>query len=295
MRYDGWGWKPYVSAAERKRKAKAALQKRFRTDGSTSPVFVTGRTIASTFWGKAWCANLERYSDYENRLPRGRTYVRQGCVIDLQVKPGRIEARVSGSSLYKVSLEVEAVPATRWKSICGDCAGGIDSLVELLQGRLSKGVMERICRESDGLFPSPREIRLSCSCPDWAEMCKHVAAVMYGVGARLDREPELLFLLRGVDQRELIAKAGERLRTAPGQAGSKVLAGGDLADLFGIEMVDEAAPGSEGAKAKAGRKAVKKAAKKAVKKAAKKAAVKGAKKAARKSAKTVAKKRSAGR
>lgn len=259
MRYGDWGWKPYVSAAERKRKAAAALKKRSRKDGESSAVVIAGRTIATTFWGKAWCENLERYSDYANRLPRGRTYVRQGCVIHLEVQAGRIEAMVSGSSVYKVSLEVEAVPAKRWKSICKDCAGGIDSLVELLQGRLSKGVMERICREKEGLFPSPKEIRLSCSCPDWADMCKHVAAVLYGVGARLDKQPELLFLLRGVDQKELIANAGESVETAPAKAGSRVLEGGDLGDIFGIELA-----GVEVVKK------VKKAAKKAVTKAAKK-------------------------
>jgi len=68
--------------------------------------------------------------------------------------------------------------------------------------------MDRVCREGDGLFPSPAEIKLSCSCPDWADMCKHVASALYGVGARLDQKPQLLFVLRGVDENELIAGAG---------------------------------------------------------------------------------------
>src|SRR5689334_10459230 len=123
------------------------------------------------------------------------------------------------------------------ESICRDCAGTIDSLVELLQGRLSKGVMDRVCRKGDGLFPSPQEIKLSCSCPDWADMCKHVAAALYGVGARLDRKPELLFKLRGVDENELLAVAGKDVplsKTAP--AAGKVLDDGDVAALFGLEM-----------------------------------------------------------
>ena len=194
-----------------------------------SPVVIEGRTIAKTFWGKAWCENLERYSDFANRLPRGRTYVRNGSVVDLQIAPGEVKALVSGSEIYKVAVKVAPVPKARWKSICKDCAGAIDSLVELLQGRFSKGVMERICRQKTGLFPSPAEIELSCSCPDWAAMCKHVAAVLYGIGARLDQQPELLFRLRKVDEKELIAKAGKALPLAKrAPAADKVLGGEDL-------------------------------------------------------------------
>ena len=169
---------------------------------------IEGRTIAKSFWGKSWCSNLERYSDFANRLPRGRTYVRNGSVVDLQIAKGEVLAFVSGSELYKIKIDIAPVAARRWKAICRDCAGTINSLVELLQGRLAKGVMDRVCREGDGLFPSPDEIKLSCSCPDWADMCKHVAAALYGVGARLDEQPRLLFVLRGVDESELLAGAG---------------------------------------------------------------------------------------
>jgi uncharacterized Zn finger protein len=217
-----------------------------------TPVLIEGRAIARTFWGKSWCENLERYSDYANRLPRGRTYVRNGSVIDLQVRPGLIEALVSGSSLYEVSLAIAPVARRQWQSICTDCAGAIDSLVELLQGRLSKPVMERICRQAEGLFPSPREIKLSCSCPDWADMCKHVAAVLYGIGARLDHQPELLFLLRGVDQNELIAAAGTSIpRGADGPLNVRVLDGEDLADLFGLDLAHAPSPQKPTAKAAA--------------------------------------------
>ena len=205
--YDDWGWRPYVSVAERRRQALRETDKRRKKGHVVSPVTVEGRAIVKTFWGKSWCDNLERYSDFANRLPRGRTYVRNGSVIDLQISSGEIKALVSGSEIYEVTVKVAPVTKARWRSICKDCAGAIDSLIELLQGRLSTGVMERICLRNTGLFPSPKEIKLSCSCPDWAEMCKHVAAVLYGIGARLDQQPELLFRLHGVDEKELIAHA----------------------------------------------------------------------------------------
>jgi uncharacterized Zn finger protein len=261
MGYGGWGWRPYVSVAERRHKAAREMEKRKKQGHAVSPVRIEGRVIATTFWGKSWCENLERYSDFANRLPRGRTYVRNGSVVDLQITPGTIDAYVSGSELYKVELKVTPVKKTHWKSICNDCAGGIDSLVELLQGRLSKGVMERICRQSHGLFPTPDEIELSCSCPDWAGMCKHVAAVLYGIGARFDHQPELLFRLRDVDEMELIAIAGKATPLAKeGPAAGKVLGGDDLAAMFGLDMAQSASPdaglaGQKPAKAKSTKKA----------------------------------------
>ena len=236
-----YGWRPYVPVAERRRKALREMEKRKKQGHAVSPVSVAGRTIATTFWGKAWCENLEGYSDYANRLPRGRTYVRNGSVVDLQITPGTIQALVSGSALYKVSLKVAPVAKAHWESICNDCGGAIDSLVELLQGRLSKGVMERICRQNLGLFPSPAEIHLSCSCPDWADMCKHVAAVLYGIGARFDHQPELLFRLRGVDELELLASAGKAAplgKQAP--AASRRLGGEDLSAMFGLDIAQSA-------------------------------------------------------
>src|SRR6266853_854569 len=234
-------WHPYVPVVEKRRQAQRKLAKLRKQGQSFAPVTIEGRTIAKTFWGKSWCANLERYSDYATRIPRGRSYVRNGSVLDLQVAKGEIVAMVAGSSLYKIKITVAPVRTERWKAICRDCAGAIDSLVELLQGRLAKGIMDRVCREGDGLFPSPEEIKLSCSCPDWADMCKHVAAALYGVGARLDEKPQLLFVLRGVDENELLANAGQNLgltRAAPSAA--KVLDDNDVAALFGLEMAEPA-------------------------------------------------------
>ena len=234
--YD-YGFPPYVPVAERRRQAARELEKLKKKGHPVSPVVIEGRVIARTFWGKAWCDNLERYSDFSNRVPRGRAYVRNGSVVDLQIGEGEVHALVSGSSIYKVHVKVAAVPKSAWKAICAGCAGAIDSLVELLQGRFSKGVMERLCQQRTGLFPSPKEIQFSCSCPDSASMCKHVAAVLYGVGARLDERPELLFRLRKVDEKELITVAGRDLPLSrKGPAADKVLAADDLSALFGVEI-----------------------------------------------------------
>lgn len=271
MGMDRWGWTPYVPVAERRRKAQREIEKRRKKGEGISPVVIEGRAIASTFWGKSWCENLERYSDYANRLPRGRTYVRNGSVVDLCIERGLIRAMVSGSSLYRVEVTIAPVAQSRWKSICFDCAGAIDSLVELLQGRFSKGVMERICRKSEGLFPAPAEIKLACSCPDGAYMCKHVAATLYGVGARLDAKPELLFRMRGVDEGELIAKAGKAMPFAAAAPTAANILDGDLGAIFGLDLDAGAiAPLPVPAKKVAAKSVVKKVAQKARKPAAKK-------------------------
>ena len=250
-----FGWKPYVPVAERRRKAEKAAAKMHKKGVTLTPVTGGRGNIAKTFWGKAWCDNLERYSDYENRLPRGRTYVRNGSVIDLKIAEGAVQALVMGSSLYKVEVSVAAVPGSQWKEIGADCAGSIDTLVELLQGKLSKAVMERICTPKTGLFPAPKEISFTCSCPDWASMCKHVAAVLYGIGVRLDNQPNLLFSLRRVDAKDLVTQAGSGLpKNKKAPASTKVLDASLLADVFGIEMVEASPPVVRGKLAAAGKK-----------------------------------------
>jgi len=231
---DDYDWPQYTSVAERRRKAQAAAAEL----ADASPVIIQGTQIGKTFWGKSWCANLERYSDYHNRLPRGRNYVRSGCVVDLRIQPGSVKALVSGSMLYKVQVKISPVPAEQWRRVCRDCAGAIDSLVELLEGRFSKQTMERLCKEGTGLFPLPSEMRFACSCPDSARMCKHVAAVLYGIGARLDEKPELLFELREVNQQDLITHAGA---PAVVPASAKLLHSSNLSELFGIDIASEPA------------------------------------------------------
>ena len=262
-----FGWKPYVPVARRRQQA-ARLVAKLKIAGKTlSPVTARRGLIAKTFWGKAWCQNLERYSDYSNRLPRGRTYVRNGSVIDLKIAAGEVVAQVMGSSLYRIKVKISAVPATHWQGIARDCARSIDSWVELLQGQLSTSVMERIARPGTGLFPSPKEITFSCSCPDAAAMCKHVAATLYGIGARLDAEPELLFNLRNVDAQELIARAGEGgLPVKEGPAAGRILDSSKLADVFGIDLtpLEAKPPAAEKVARKLAERAARKVARDAV-------------------------------
>jgi uncharacterized Zn finger protein len=222
--------------AERRRRAAKKVAKMKKSGRDVSPVEIVGRKITATFWGEAWCQNLEAYSDYSNRLPRGRTYVRNGSVIDLQIEAGRVRSLVSGTSLYTVEIEIEPLPKKKWAKIQGRCAGQIDSLVELLQGSISKGVMEIVTRKGEGLFPAPREIALECSCPDWATLCKHVAATLYGIGARLDHEPELLFTLRGVDPAEMVAAAVEQPTHTGKARKGRVLATDELSSVFGVDI-----------------------------------------------------------
>lgn len=230
-------WKPYVPVAARRALANKAIRKASQSGQPMQPVQIDGRTIAATFWGKAWCSNLEAYSDYANRLPRGRSYLRNGAVIDLKIAAGKVQAQVMGSELYRIEIGIAAVPAAHWQALAEQCTGSIASLVELLQGRLSQASMAHICQPDSGLFPVPKAIKFKCSCPDSASLCKHIAAVLYGIGARLDEQPELLFTLRQVDAKALVSQAATlpaKTRKAP--AGSKLLDAGDLADVFGIEI-----------------------------------------------------------
>jgi len=244
-------FRPYVSVAQRRAKAERKLKQLAKQGRQASPVRIAGHKIATTFWGLAWCENLEAYSDYANRLPRGRTYVRNGSVVDLQIQPGRVTAMVSGSEIYDVAIELTPLAAPTWKQVKTQCAGRIGSLVDLLQGKLSKDVMSIVTEPDSGLFPKPTEIKMKCSCPDSASLCKHLAAVLYGIGARLDEQPELLFLLRKVDHLELVAAAGEQAGAARLPSKKKAIADDALAEIFGIEMESSAAKSEPTAAAEA--------------------------------------------
>lgn len=230
-----YSWRPYVPVAQRRAKAHQEMAALSKKGKNVQPIELDGRRIAASFWGKGWCDHLESFSDFENRLPRGRTYVRNGSVCHLEIKAGCIEAFVSGSELYKVAIKINPLQNKTWGAIKARCQGKIASVLELLQGRLSDHVMEVVSDQTQGLFPRPNEIELMCSCPDWATMCKHVAAVLYGVGSRLDHQPELLFLLRGVDAQELIS-AELALPTGTALAATEALAEGGLAEIFGIDL-----------------------------------------------------------
>jgi uncharacterized Zn finger protein len=203
------------------------------------PVEIEGRTIARSFWGKGWCTHMESFGDYSNRLPRGRTYVRNGSVCHLSIKKGKVEAIVSGSKLYRVNVDIKTQSKTKWMELKKRCTGKIGSLIELLQGKLSAEIMSTVTDREHGLFPLPGEFRYTCNCPDWADMCKHIAAVIYGIGARLDTQPDLLFLLRGVDHNELIS-AGVTADAIAGagsrRARRRSLSGKELENVFGVEL-----------------------------------------------------------
>lgn len=233
-------WRPYVPVAQRRAIAQREMQ-RLRKKGLTiQPIEIEGRKITRTFWGSAWCDHLEQFSDYDNRLPRGRTYVRNGSVCHLAISKGIVDAIVSGSELYNVKIAIKTLPKKTWNSVRDRCAGQIGSMLDLLRGHLSEGVMKVVTDRDHGLFPLPRDIELSCSCPDWAVMCKHVAAVLYGVGARLDGAPELLFLLRNVDHEELIDTELDLQAVTTGAGKRRRLGGGqDLTDVFGVEIEED--------------------------------------------------------
>ena len=235
-------WRPYVPVAKRRARAAREVNKLRKKGKDIQPIEIQGRKIARTFWGEAWCNHLEKFSDYANRLPRGRTYVRNGSVCHLAISEGKVEAIVSGSELYRVNINITPLPANKWKSIRKQCAGQIGSILELLQGRFSDNVMEFVTDQNKGLFPSPGEIKLACDCPDWAGMCKHIAAVLYGVGARLDHQPELLFLLRNVDHEELITTELDVQSATSGKGKRRRLAGADLSDVFGVDIDEPVTP-----------------------------------------------------
>ena len=246
-----WGgysiWPEYVPVATKIARAKKAAEKLRKKGVDVQPVELSGRKIASSFWGKAWCDHMESFHDFENRLPRGRSYVRNGSVVHLEMGKGAIKALVAGSETYTVEIKVDLLPPKRWKRIKEQCTGEIASLLDLLKGKLSDGVMRVVADRDNGLFPGPDDFKMSCSCPDYADMCKHIAAVFYGVGARLDARPELLFLLRGVDHAELTADGGVEAAIAKGGDGAPQLADTDLSEMFGIELLARKdAPGATG-------------------------------------------------
>lgn len=238
-RYYG-GWAPYVPVAQRRAQAAKKLDKLRKQGLKVQPVEIDGRKIAASFWGKGWCDHMESFSDYDNRLPRGRTYVRNGSVCHLDIQPGRIEAIVSGSELYNISITIAPLAKKKWEAVKSSCAGRIGSLIDLLRGKLAGGVMEIVSNRATGLFPVPGEMKFTCDCPDSARMCKHIAAVLYGVGARLDHAPEKLFLLRGVNHEELVDVTQAVRNAAEAPTSRRRIATSGLSDVFGIDMADEA-------------------------------------------------------
>lgn len=256
----------YVTVAEKRAKALQKLDKLKKKNPNLKPVRIDGQTIASTWWGKEWNSNLERYADYSNRIGRGRSYVRHGAVLHLDITPGKIDALVQGSQSapYEVTISIKPIPKKNWEAIKAACKGKLGSLQTLIAGKFPKEMALLFTQKGDGLFPSPEEISFECSCPDWASMCKHVAAVLYGVGSRLDHDPDLFFVLRKVDKNDLISEAvteskNDLLKKAARKSSRVLESDVALSDMFGIDLDDtpaETAPKSVAPlKKKAGKKA----------------------------------------
>lgn len=245
MSWNYYGYRPYVSVAERARRADRALKKLKKKNPSIQPISLKSTKLANTWWGRSWNLNLERYSDYYNRIGRGRSYVRSGAILDLQIGKGEIRSLVKGSrsTPYKVSVKIKPIRRNIWDQIKDLSKKRLESLQELLQGVFPNALKDAFLVQGKGLFPSPREIQLNCSCPDWAVMCKHVAATLYGVGVRLDENPNLFFTLRGIKVEELVSHAvteqtSKLLEKAKEKRSLRIMNESDskLAALFNIDM-----------------------------------------------------------
>ncbi len=246
----------YVSVGEKAAKSARKLEQLRKKNPDIRPILIEGRAIARTWWGKSWNINLEGYADYSNRIGRGRSYVRHGAVLDLRIEPGKVESLVQGSRArpYKVTVKIKPIEKRIWRNIVSACEGRLESLERLLAGKFPKALGEIFMARGKGLFPSPEEIEFDCSCPDWAYMCKHVAAALYGIGARLDQDPGLFFKLRKAAIKDLVARAvkdkSRKLLTKAGKKGKRVIPEADVGDLFGIDMEDAPVPAGKKARAK---------------------------------------------
>lgn len=244
-----WGYFPkYVTVAEKKAKAAKKLKELSKKRPDMKPVILEGSAIARTWWGKAWTLNLEQYADYSNRIGRGRSYVRHGAVLDLQIEAGEVKALVQGSASkpYSVSVKIQTLKKATWLRIKTACEGTLESFHELLAGKFPKALGEIFVCKDSGMFPAPREIKFACSCPDWADMCKHVAATLYGVGVRLDEDPKLFFRLRdaGIDEliKQAVADKAEKLLEKAAVKSGRIIEDSDLSSVFGIDIEEHPAP-----------------------------------------------------
>ena len=237
-----WGYPRYVSVGEKRAKAERKLKQLRKKNPAIHPIVIAGSAIAKTWWGKSWNLNLERYADYSNRIGRGRSYVRHGAVLDLLITPGQVKSLVQGSRAkpYSVIIKIKGIGKNIWKNMKAACAGKLDSLPALLAGQFPKALGEIFTVRGEGLFPSPKEIEFDCSCPDWAYMCKHVAATLYGIGARLDEDPGLFFKLRKVKVddviRQTVKDQSDKLLKKAEKASARTIAESDLSGMFGIDM-----------------------------------------------------------
>jgi uncharacterized Zn finger protein len=241
--YGGYG--EYESKAQKLAKSNKKIAALKKKNPDIEPILIEGRLLAKSWWGKAWNTNLEKYSDISNRLERGRSYVRNGSILDLQIHQGYISSQImgSGSSIYKCRVDISPLSKRTWNKIKQQSLGSINSASELLAGKFPKELQELFAAKNTGLFPASCEIEKSCDCPDYASLCKHLAATLYGIGARFDHKPELIFTLRGIDSSELVSAVVEGHRddliSRAQQADKKrqlKLKDIQLSKLFGIDF-----------------------------------------------------------
>ncbi len=235
-----FGYKTYVTQEELQYKAEKSLKKLKKKNPDIQPVIIEGREIAKTWWGKKWNENLESYADYSNRISRGKSYVKKNLVLDLTITKGTVIALVQGSRAapYEVIIKIDSLREKNWEKVREECNNSIESMEELVEGKFPKELERLFTEKKFGLFPSPEEIHFGCSCPDWANMCKHVAAVLYAIGARLDNDPMLFFGLRDIDSKGLVKRSMEtRLENMLKNAGkksSREIGDEDVFDIFGV-------------------------------------------------------------
>lgn len=236
----GWGYKQPTMAELRADAARQLRQAAARGEdwNPVRPASVRG-PLAKSWWGEAWCDNLERYADFANRIARGRRYLRSDAVLDLRIEEGRVEAKVMGSRgvPYGVRIDIRPLPPEKVEALLDRCGRKVKNLDSLLEGEFPEE-LKSVFFEKGGLFPSPDEILFGCSCPDWASMCKHVAAVLYGIGVRFDEDPLLFFTLRGVDPGTLVdAAVQNRLQSMLENAGrpsTRIIDDSSWQELFGL-------------------------------------------------------------
>jgi len=245
MGYYDYGFKPYVPVGKRKEIARKKMEQLKKKNPNLAPVIIEGNKIAESWWGISWNKNLERYSDYANRIGRGRSYVRQGAILDLQITKGKITALVQGSrpSPYEIDISIKPLSKDNWDAIRTKCEGKMESLASLLEGEFPKALGEIFTEKGRGLFPEPKEIKFKCSCPDWASMCKHIAATLFGVGARLDVDPLLFFILRNSDVNDLVSQAvmekSKKMIKKSETKSKRVIEDADVSEMFGINVEPE--------------------------------------------------------
>ncbi len=175
----------------------------------------SGRQFGKTWWASQWLAALERLID-PGRLSRGRSYARSGQVLNLDIKAGRVDSKVQGSrpSPYKVTIEIKPLSEKEWGKVADAMAEQAIFAAKLLAGEMPQNIEEAFAAAKVDLFPASKgDLQTDCSCPDWSNPCKHIAAVYLLLGEQFDADPFLLFRLRGKSKPEVLALLRAR-RTA---------------------------------------------------------------------------------